>query len=556
MELGQGMLLERGDDTGLDVRGGAQVEGDVTSAQLVEQRRVLDRGHAMGDAANPEVENVSHPVCARHLPGVRRQRQPGLAGGEEGDGVWRGGPGGLRPGQVEADEGFAERSGRPGELGVGCRRVRPHGRDDQADRRRRSGGRRAGYTAGHRLNDLPDREPSLEVQAGGPANLGIPDSVGGEVLDELGGGALEGVRGLEERDGQVEEGQQLGLVRAPARPDHPPGRFLDGQRHADRVGKLHRSRRSQRAVEVLVELSLRQAPDLVGVHPAMIGSRLLATACLVLLVVVLGASRPRPEVARAATAAVAAAADRTIAAVSRLRAELGSAVDAAREGSAGVVAGDEDPAEQMVVAAEAVVAARGAATDARDAAADLQRARSALDPESPPLPPAPDPGQLASIAGQLRDAGEAGARFADARRRAEGVAEDLVEALDAVAADEPDRAGEQLGLALVAVDGLREWEDDAPTLSVWIDTVDAMIHAVQRLVDSVRTNDAAKADAAQAAFDNAAAAAVEADRALRIGLGEAGSTLTAVPVGRLAEVLVALDELEREVRAVLVGARR
>ncbi len=86
-------------------------------------------------------------------------------------------------------------------------------------------------------------------------------------------------------------------------------------------------------------------------------------------------------------------------------------------------------------------------------------------------------------------------------------------------------------------------------LSVWIDTVDAMIRAMQRLVDAVRAHDAEGARAAQAAFADAAEGGIEADRALRIGLGEAGNAVTAVPVRRLADALAALGELELAVRA-------
>ena len=114
---------------------------------------------------------------------------------------------------------------------------------------------------------------------------------------------------------------------------------------------------------------------------------------------------------------------------------------------------------------------------------------------------------------------------------------------------EPDEAHDQLLLGLVAVDELRAWEDDAPVLSVWIDTVDAMIGAMQRLVDAVRAGDAEEAEVAQAAFADAGEGATEADRALRIGLGEAGSGVTAVPVGGSPTSLAALGELELAVRA-------
>jgi hypothetical protein len=277
---------------------------------------------------------------------------------------------------------------------------------------------------------------------------------------------------------------------------------------------------------------------------------MLVAALVVALAIVLGAGAPRPEVAISSSAAIAEASDRTLGAIDRLEAELAPAIDAARAGSARVVAGEADPAERLDAAAGFILAAAPAAIAVRQALGDLERARAALDPDAQPLPRAPDGADLASIAGQLGDAGEAGARFAEARRSAEAVSGDLVDALDAAVAGEPDEAHERLLLGLAALDELRAWEDDAPVLSVWIDTVDAMIRAMQRLVDAVRADDAAGATAAEAAFDEAAEGGIEADRALRIGLGEAGNAVTAVPVGRLAEALAALGELELAVRAV------
>jgi hypothetical protein len=282
----------------------------------------------------------------------------------------------------------------------------------------------------------------------------------------------------------------------------------------------------------------------------MIGSRVIAAVVFVLLAIVVAPGAPRPEVAIVASSSVADAADRAIDAIDRLEAELGPAVDAARSGSARVVAGDQDPAEPLAAAAEMIVAASPAAGDLREALGDLERARAALDPREQPLPRPPDGDQLASIAGQLDEAGAAGAGFAETRRRAEAVSDALLDALDAAAEGDPDEAHQQLLLGLVTVDELRGWEDDAPALSVWIDTVDAMIRAMQRLVDAVRAGDAEEAEAARAAFADAAEGSTEADRALRIGLGESGSAVTAVPVGRLADALGTLGELEIAVRAV------
>jgi hypothetical protein len=288
----------------------------------------------------------------------------------------------------------------------------------------------------------------------------------------------------------------------------------------------------------------------------MIGSRILAAASLVALAIVLGGGAPRPELARAANAAVVDAADRTLAGIARLEAELLPAIDSATAGAARVVAGDRDPAEPLSQAADGVLRADSVATEVRVALADLDRARAALDPDADRLPPAPHGGELSSLSAQLGAAGDAGASFAETRRGAEGLSAGLIAALDAVAAGRLGAADDQLTAALAAIEGVRALEVNAPVLSVWVDTVDAMIGAMQRLVDAVRANDPGVAEAAQARFAEAAEGAVEADRALRIGLNEAGSAVTGVPLRRLANVAGSLDELEQAVRAARAEASR
>jgi hypothetical protein len=285
----------------------------------------------------------------------------------------------------------------------------------------------------------------------------------------------------------------------------------------------------------------------------MIGRRLLVAAAAVALIVTLGGGAPRPEIARDATAAIAAASDETLEAIDRLEAELAPALEDARTGAARVVAGESDPAEPLAAAADGLVAAAPSATDLGNARAELEHARAAMRPEAEPLPPAPDAAQLGSIASQLAATAEAGASFAETRLGAESVSRNIVDALDAVAAGRPSEADDHLATSRVAVDAVRELEESAPALAVWIDTADAMIRAVQELVDAVRTTDPERADAARADFDAAAERAPQADRSLRIGLGETGSAISAVALQRLAEVHVALRDLEAAVRAEAGG---
>jgi hypothetical protein len=281
----------------------------------------------------------------------------------------------------------------------------------------------------------------------------------------------------------------------------------------------------------------------------MIGSRIRVSALALVLVVALGEGGPRPEIAAAANASIVDAADRVVAAIDRLESALTPVLEGSRAGAARIVTGDADPAGPLVAASQDLLNASPVATDLRLELTSLERARYALEPMAGPLPAPPDAGELASIAAQLGEAGEAGAAFAETRRRAQDASARLVRALRASAAGEPGRAAHGLAAARRAVRDLRAWEDDAPILAVWTGTVSAMIRAMERLVDAVRDNDPAAARSARARFEAAAQGAQEADRALRIGLDEAGSALSAAPLARLGEVLTTLDELARAAAA-------
>ena len=206
MQRGERMLLQAGDDAGLDVRGRAQVQGHVAVSQPFDERRILGGAHAVRNSLDPEVQYLAHALGARDLARMGRESEPRLARRDEGDRVrWRR-PRRLGSGQVEPDDGAPERAGRPRQLGIGRRRVRSHRCDDETDQGslapealdRSTDARRDG------LDDPLDRQATLEVQPGCPADLGVPDAIGGEVLDQLGRGPFEGGRSLEQRDRQVD----------------------------------------------------------------------------------------------------------------------------------------------------------------------------------------------------------------------------------------------------------------------------------------------------------------------------------------------------------------
>jgi len=286
----------------------------------------------------------------------------------------------------------------------------------------------------------------------------------------------------------------------------------------------------------------------------MIGSRapMAAVGTALAVMLGLGGGAPRPELDVAARASVIARAEAAETALATLRERLAAALDAARAGSARVIAGDAAPGPMFDRAAQGVLGAVEAALDALHARADLAGARAAHSPDSVPLPPAPDPAELGSLGAQLAATAAAADAFVALRRRAESVTPTLLAALDALEAGEIDVADGLVAEARAALEALSEWEVGVPTLPIWISTVDEMIGAMQRLVTATGAGDAAGAEAAAAEFAALAKEAPAADRALRIGLGEGGSAVAATPLERLAALLAATDQLQ----LAIVAARQ
>lgn len=286
----------------------------------------------------------------------------------------------------------------------------------------------------------------------------------------------------------------------------------------------------------------------------MIGRRatLAATATVLALVLGLGGGAPRPELENAARASILEHAEDAEAALAPLRERLADALDAARAGSARVVAGDAAPGPMFRRAADGVLAAVEDALDALDARDELAGARAARSPGVAALPPAPDPAELGSLGAQLHATGDAAEAFVATRGRAESVTPTLLAALDALEVRQIDEAERLVADASAALDAVEDWELGVATLPIWISTVSEMIGAMQRLVTATRAGDAAAAEAAAVEFAALAEEAPAADRALRIALGEGGSAIAATALGRLATLLAATDEL----RLAVVAARQ
>jgi hypothetical protein len=281
---------------------------------------------------------------------------------------------------------------------------------------------------------------------------------------------------------------------------------------------------------------------------------LAAVGAAVALAIALGAGAPRPEIDLVARRTVIDRAHAAEAALAVLRERLAGALEDARTGAARVVAGEEAPGPLFDEAAGEILEAVDAAVEAEATRESLAAARDAQAPDAAALPLAPDAAEVASLGGQLGATAAAADDFAARRVRAESVTRTLLDALDALEAGEVDEADRLVAEAHATVDVLSAWEIGADSLPTWVETVDEMIGAMERLVSATREGDVAAAERAAAAIAALAEDAPAGDRALRIAVGEGGTAVAATPLGRLAALLAAIDELHLAVVAARQAA--
>jgi hypothetical protein len=220
-----------------------------------------------------------------------------------------------------------------------------------------------------------------------------------------------------------------------------------------------------------------------------------------------------------------------------------------------VVTGEDPPGGDLEAATERLADARPAAADAAAAMAALDGAvRAAGLDATVPEPVTPD--ELASIGSQLAGTAPAADAFASMRQRAEGLVGLLEQALAALDAGSVADGRHRLAEARADHDAIEAWEVELVTLPVWLETTDAMIGAMEAIVEATEAGDQAAAIAAAEEFAAQAEEASTADRALRIAIGEGGTAVTAAPMGRLATVLRDVADARAAVRSIGQAAER
>ncbi|MGI8828323.1 MAG: hypothetical protein ACR2I5_00935 [Candidatus Limnocylindria bacterium] len=288
----------------------------------------------------------------------------------------------------------------------------------------------------------------------------------------------------------------------------------------------------------------------------MIGTRAafaigLATIGLVLL---LGSGGSDPGIAITAQRMVAERAVEADAALAALELGMAPALDAARRAGARVVAGDEEAGPLFGEAATLLSDLDSRAV--RDAVARLDGARQAATPGAPRLGAPVESGELASIAAQLDGTAGAADTFVVMRRRAERLAGALDDGLGALERGDVAAAADHVAAAREDHGVVAGWDVGLPTLPLWIDTMDAMIGAMERLVTATRDDDADAASAAASHVASVGDDAATADRALRIAISEGGAAVSSAPLGRLADVLGRVREARATMALILQTAGR
>ncbi len=255
---------------GLPVARGTEVQGHGAARELGHQGRIIDGRRAVGDARGIQRQGPADLGRSAPLAGMHRDAEAaGTGDGERPSVRQRVGVGRFGTRQVEAHDALARgRDGRPGHGLVPRRAVGAHGHGDEPHLEAATGRADVGHAAAgagrHRGDDLGEGQALDGVECRSPAHLGVDRAVAGNVHDELGRCPLQGLRVLEDRQRQIERGQEFGLVAARHRRTEALTHGLrrdTGGYHAARQPELEGRLRPQRAVQVQVELDLRQPRD-------------------------------------------------------------------------------------------------------------------------------------------------------------------------------------------------------------------------------------------------------------------------------------------------------
>ncbi len=230
------------------------------------------------------------------------------------------------------------------------------------------------------------------------------------------------------------------------------------------------------------------------------------------------------------------AVDQAVAADSALRAveeSLNRAGDDVRLGSGAVGAGTRAPGPYFLNAAARVDQATDARDDADQRLDRLARTLARLGvTDSPSLDWSATDHQ--ALVDQLENAAPAAEVFVTIRLASHEAIHELGLAASAITRSNLVAATDALDAAEAEVATVALAQDRLDTLSIWVDTTEALIAAARDIVDAAEAHDAQALAAASARYAEAAGAASLADRALAVALAEGAGAVVSPAQASLA----------------------
>ncbi len=240
------------------------------------------------------------------------------------------------------------------------------------------------------------------------------------------------------------------------------------------------------------------------------------------------------------------AADAAVAALASL---VESSVKEARRGAALAMSGTDPPAPLLQAAADRLEKGLATVDAAQEAMATLAGVAAATDPTLHVPDLAANGFALTSIVSQLRAAADAATVFVERRKAADAVLGALQDAIAALGRHDPHTTLDRVDDARASLAILTAWQQAPAALIVWLSTTGDLVDATAAIAAATISGDRRALATAASEYDDASAAARQADSALAIAMAEGGSATTSVPLRGMAGLLASAGE----VRASLAG---
>jgi hypothetical protein len=286
--------------------------------------------------------------------------------------------------------------------------------------------------------------------------------------------------------------------------------------------------------------------------------RRAGTAIVIALIVGLGLglrsadpSRADPLAAAARLQRLAAAATAVDDALAQLSSVLTGALDHARRGAALTVAGDLAPAPELTSAAAQLRAGADTADAVRRALAALAGTAASVAPgrEVPALPYSGP--ELLLMAAQLNVSAQAATLFVERRHASEAVVSALGDAVAALERDQPAAALRSLDTATAPLALLEDWHDRPALVGYWMTIAGNLLDAARGIATATIDGDPSAAQAAAARYAAASKTARGADNALAVSIAEEGSSISSIPLRRLAVAAGEAVDLRSALRGLM-----